>query len=242
MDWRYPTASLPLRLGCISLDMTYNEVSAYDVLWFASHTILGAKVCLRSVVSDRMGEPAGRAITAVDTVYVALFSSAVGFLAIGWLARSSLRNGCLAFAAVSPGGRKRVRRTKLRHRRRNSPPPLLQPKLGDTAGWSDSGSVSSNAPAVLAGRPICISHCLRPLGRQSGALRPTLCSGKRAKPATALYDDGLIQHGERVRNANSLCQRNCAPHIDWIIRVASLKISAPTLGVGVGFPPLNTGR
>ena len=134
MDWRYPTASLPLRLGCISLDMTYNEVSAYDVLWFASHTILGAKVCLRSVVSDRMGEPAGRAITAVDTVYVALFSSAVGFLAIGWLARSSLRNGCLAFAAVSPGGRKRVRRTKLRHRRRNSPPPPFSTEVGRYGG------------------------------------------------------------------------------------------------------------
>ena len=92
LAWVYPMASLPLCVGCISFAMTDNDVSAYDLFLFVSHSILDATMVLGSMVADRLGEPAGRIITTVDTVYAALFTLALALLAMGLLSRALLRN------------------------------------------------------------------------------------------------------------------------------------------------------
>ena len=74
----YPSIAHGVYFACDA----YNEVSAYDALWFVSHTILGATVWIGGVVSERMGEPSGRLITTVATVYESLFVAAVGFLTL----------------------------------------------------------------------------------------------------------------------------------------------------------------
>ena len=61
------------------MGMVYSDVSAYDIIRFVSHTIPDVEIWLGSVVTERMGEPAGRVITTVATVYAALFAVALWF-------------------------------------------------------------------------------------------------------------------------------------------------------------------
>ena len=80
--------------------MAYNEVSAYDIFRPIRLTVIDTAVLLGALVADRLGEPAGRVITTVATVYAALFALTLGFLTLGWLARALGRNLYAAFTRV----------------------------------------------------------------------------------------------------------------------------------------------
>ena len=94
--------------------------------------------------------------------------------------------------------------------------PILPP-CGPVSGPvvdSDPGTAtSSNAPGGLVGRRTCHAHCVWLAGKQTKALTPPPCEGKKIKPSTLMYDEWFIQHGDRVRNANfPLTAELCAQH------------------------------
>ena len=82
-------------------------------------------------------------------------------------------------------------------------PPPTSPPAPDMPNDSDSGDApSSNASVRIPGRRTCQANCVWLSGKPSGALDPSICTGTRIKPATLMYGDLPIQHGERVRSAN----------------------------------------
>ena len=201
MAWLYPALWLPMRLGCVSLGMAYNEIAAYEALWAAVKMLMGVTVHVGGLAAEHFGKPAGRAVATTVTVYLGVVSPAMGFIAMGLLTRVTCRYMHAAFArgfawAASP----LVASTPSLSAVPSSSPPVGR---AEPAIDSDSGTASSSGASVRRTRKrISQAHCVWILGKQENAMQATPCEGKRTKPATLLYDDWFIRNGKRAVNAN----------------------------------------
>ena len=193
-----------------------------------------------------MGEPAGRVITTVATVYASLLSLVLVFLILGWLTGALLRNFYAAFIRGFSTGKSVPQAGETTPPLEHSPPFYTRPptkRRGGCVGGSDSSSMSnSNAPTGVLRRRVFLAQCLWLHGRAADALNPTPCGGRRAKPATALYDDWVIQNGARVRNArfplsSELCAKNRLDYSDY-----KLKTKCPNLGCWSTGAPTPSGK
>ena len=94
---------------------------------------------------------------------------------------------------------------------------------------------SSNAPTGVLRRRTCLAHCQRLLGKEADALHPTPRTDKRSKPETLLYDDWVIQNGERVKNANfpsplELCDKRMLDYSNRKLGTKCSKLGRRSMG------------
>ena len=171
LAWGYPAPLAPLCVGCVSLAMVYNDVTANDSLWRVSQIILNATWWVGGQVVDRFGEPSDRAVTATATVYADFMALVMGVLIVGLAIRPTMRyllSVCArAFAWVpaipTPP-------TKISAAFSPCPPTVSVP---DYQEESDPGTASSsNSPGRVSGRRSCQAHCVWLSGKQASALLP----------------------------------------------------------------------